>query len=295
MAAGKGADDRIAELVESILVQTPLKAAGFIVTIYGDVVEPRGGVVWIGNLIETCAAVGISETLVRTAVSRLVAAGQLLGERAGRRSYYRLSKAAGSEFAAAARIIFSGAQEENWQLVHLAGAEAEETMQALERAGYARLDPRLAIGPARQAPPLAGGLILRADSPDPKALAAFVRAYWDLAPHAAAYRTFLQQFAPVARLAEKRSLAPATALTMRLLLIHRFRSVLLNDPRLPAAALPEDWPGREARRLFATLYRHLSPAADDHIARTFISGSGALSAVTEDTRKRLSLLETQAL
>ncbi len=294
MAAVKGADNRIAELVENILVQTPLKAAGFIVTIYGDVVEPRGGVVWIGNLIETCAAVGISETLVRTAVSRLVAAGQLLGEREGRRSYYRLSRAAGSEFASAARIIFGGSQEDSWQLVHLTGAKAEERMQALERTGYARLNPRLAIGPARRAPALAHALTLRADSPDAKSLAAFVKAYWNLAPHAAAYRTFLDQFGPVARLAQKRPLAPATALTIRLLLIHRFRSVLLHDPRLPTAALPEDWPGSEARRLFAALYRHLSPAADDHIARTFISGSGPLSAVTEDTEKRLSMLETQA-
>ncbi|PDT83901.1 phenylacetic acid degradation operon negative regulatory protein PaaX [Sinorhizobium sp. BJ1] len=294
MAAGNGADDRVTERVEDILVQTPLKAAGFIVTIYGDVVEPRGGVVWIGNLIETCAAVGISETLVRTAVSRLVAAGQLLGEREGRRSYYRLSRAAGSEFASAARIIFGGVPEESWQLVHLTGAEAEERMQALERAGYARLDPRLAIGPARQAPASADALILRADSPDPKALAAFVEAYWNLAPHAAAYRMFLDQFAPVARLAQTRALAPATALTMRLLLIHRFRTVLLHDPRLPAAALPQDWPGFEARRLFAALYRHLSPSADGHIGSSFISGSGPLSAVTEDTEKRLADLETQA-
>ncbi|WP_164923897.1 PaaX family transcriptional regulator C-terminal domain-containing protein [Sinorhizobium fredii] len=294
MATGEGADDRIADLVDDILVQTPLKAAAFIVTIYGDVVEPRGGVVWIGNLIETCAAVSISETLVRTAVSRLVAAGQLVGEREGRRSYYRLSTAAGSEFAAAARIIFGSAEEESWQLVHLTGAEVEERMQALERAGYARLDPRLAIGPARQVAGLADALTLRAHSDDPKALAAFVQAYWNLAPHAAAYRLFLDQFRPVAALAEKHPVAPATALTMRLLLIHRFRTVLLRDPRLPAAALPPDWPGLEARRLFAALYLLLSPSADDHIGRNFISASGPLRAMTEEIEKRLSLLETQA-
>ncbi|TXI06996.1 MAG: PaaX family transcriptional regulator, partial [Rhizobium sp.] len=78
------------EAVRALLVDLPIKAASFIVTIYGDVVEPRGGVVWIGNLIEACKCVGITETLVRTAVSRLVTAGQLVGEREGRRSYYRL-------------------------------------------------------------------------------------------------------------------------------------------------------------------------------------------------------------
>ncbi|MBN9053453.1 MAG: PaaX family transcriptional regulator, partial [Rhizobiales bacterium] len=63
------AESAFGALLRAILAASPLKAAGFIVTIYGDVVEPRGDVVWTGNLIETCAAVGISETLVRTAVS----------------------------------------------------------------------------------------------------------------------------------------------------------------------------------------------------------------------------------
>src|SRR5690242_7752912 len=88
----------LSEAVAALLINLPIKAASFIVTIYGDVIEPRGGVVWIGNLIETCKNVGITETLVRTAVSRLVAAGRLAGEREGRRSFYRLTEAAQAEF-----------------------------------------------------------------------------------------------------------------------------------------------------------------------------------------------------
>lgn len=38
----------------------------FIVTLYGDMVEPRGRL-WMGNIVETYVTVGISETLVRTA------------------------------------------------------------------------------------------------------------------------------------------------------------------------------------------------------------------------------------
>jgi phenylacetic acid degradation operon negative regulatory protein len=48
----------------------------------------------MGTLIEVCADHGINEGLVRTAVSRLVASGRLVGERQGRRSYYRLSQSA---------------------------------------------------------------------------------------------------------------------------------------------------------------------------------------------------------
>ena len=106
-------------LVAQVLDGLSLRAGSFIVTIYGDVVEPRGGRLWMGALIEICARVGISESLVRTAVSRLVAAGQLEGERAGRRSFYGLTERARREFLAAAQIIFQPPPRPGWSLLWL--------------------------------------------------------------------------------------------------------------------------------------------------------------------------------
>ena len=294
-AATNQADARASELIRRMLAESPLKAAGFIVTIYGDVVEPRGGIAWIGNLIETCAEVGISETLVRTAVSRLVAAGQLSGEREGRRSYYRLSRSAGSEFAAAARVLFGTPEEGSWQFVHVLGPSVEEAMQTLKRAGHARLANRLTVGPARLSADAIPGLIFRADVPqDHDALQAFALEYWDLPTHARGYETFLEQFAPMSDPVEITGISPATALIIRLLLVHRFRTVHLHDPRLPAAALPDKWPGRAARQLFSQLYRRLSPAADAFVARTFLTASGPLPASTPTTNRRLETLASEA-
>ncbi|MDJ0929859.1 hypothetical protein [Breoghania sp.] len=59
-----------------------------------------------GNLIEACKVVGIGESRVRTTVSRLVSAGQIEGEKEGRKSYYRLTSRANDEFARAARLIY---------------------------------------------------------------------------------------------------------------------------------------------------------------------------------------------
>lgn len=287
-AATNSAHAEASGLIKRILEETPLKAAGFIVTIYGDVVEPRGGIAWIGNLIETCAGVGISETLVRTAVSRLVAAGQLSGEREGRRSYYRLSASAGSEFAAAARVLFGAPEDDGWQFVHVTGPAVEDAMQMLKRAGHARINNRLAVGPARAMATAVPGLVFRANSPDdPKALRDFASEYWDLSAHEEAYNLFLAQFDGLSTL----NLPPATALTMRLLLVHRFRTVHLRDPRLPASSLPDDWPGGASRRLFARLYRHLSTKADAYIAERFLTASGSLPAWTEGTDHRLDMLE----
>lgn len=281
-----------AVLLQSILNESPLKAAGFIVTIYGDVVEPRGGAVWTGNLVQICAEVGISETLVRTAVSRLVAAGQLSGEREGRRSFYRLAEPSRMEFAAAARLLFGPPEAADWHFVHLTGARPDEAMQVLERAGHARLGPRLAVG-ARALPPLKqSAVVFRAEvvSGDDN-LGAFAGDYWNLEHHAEAYRGFLSRFG---RLGDLLSgglrLSPANSLVARLLLVHQFRLVVLRDPRLPQAALPADWPGEEARALFARLYLRLSPEADLHVGRNFMTADGPLPEASQATLRRLSLL-----
>ncbi|WP_209425498.1 PaaX family transcriptional regulator C-terminal domain-containing protein [Pararhodobacter sp. SW119] len=275
-----------------ILRDLPLRAGGFIVTLYGDVVAPRGGEVWIGNIIEACAAVGISETLVRTAVSRLVAAGQLVSRRIGRRGFYRLAPAAEAEFAAAARAIYGPEDPCGWRFVVLPEAEAEALMPELERSGHARLRAHLAFGPARAALP--AGVLAFAARPAGALplLAGFAAGAYDLGHHARAYDAFRARFAPLQAGAPRLTGAPA--LTARLALVHAYRQVLLRDPRLPPEALPADWSGHAARRLFARLYLALSPAADSHVAAQFEAAAGPLAATTAITSARLAALEGDA-
>lgn len=286
------AESAFGALIRGIIEESPLKAAGFIVTIYGDVVEPRGGVVWTGNLIETCATVGISETLVRTAVSRLVAAGQLSGEREGRRSFYRLAAPARTEFAAAARLLFGPPEMADWHFVQLTGDAPDEAMQQLERAGHARLGPRLAVG-ARAIPVLKQpAVVFRAEVVSGEGdLDAFAADHWNLVQHADAYRGFIDRFRRLADLLSKGTrLSAAESLVARLVLVHQFRLVVLRDPRLPQVALPTDWPGDAARSLFTDLYLRLSPEADQHVAHHFVTMDGALPETSEATARRLSLL-----
>lgn len=265
------------------------RAAGLIVTLYGDVVEPRGGEVWMGSIVEACAGLGISETLVRTAVSRLVAAGQLEGWRRGRRSFYRLTEGAAAEYAEAARLIYGPPEVWRWRFLHLPDAGAEALMARLERQGYARLRPNLALGPARGAPP--PGLLAFDAEPGGalEALPDLAAQAWDLAPHARAYRAFFASFAPV----QSWVLTGAQALSARLLLVHAWRQALLADPRLPPQALPVDWPGHAARALFHRLYATLSPEADSHIGARFEAAQGHLPVTTEALVARLAGEKTE--
>ncbi len=284
---GKPLAARAAELAQ----QMPLRAAGFIVTLYGDVVVPRGGEVWIGNIISACALVGISETLVRTAVSRLVAAGQLEGRREGRRSFYRLTEAASAEFAEAARIIYGPPSEPGWRFVWLPEAGAEAAMAQLERSGHARLKPQLAIG--LDSAPLPAGALGFAAQPEGATglLRDFAAAHFDLQSHAAAYRDFATRFALPGAAKPAGAGDGAAALALRLLMVHAWRQTLLRDPRLPDAALPADWPAPLARAVFARSYLALSDAADSHVAASFQALSGALARESAPTRNRLAALQ----
>lgn len=269
LALSRKSDGAAARLMDAFAV----RAAPFVVTLYGDVVAPRGGELWTGNIVETLAEAGVAETRVRTALSRLTAAGRLEGVKVGRRSYYRLTPPAAAEFAAAGRLIFAPAEPaplRGWRLVVLPEPDAEAAA-VLARLRFGLATPQLALLPDRGAPlpPLPGCGFAAATGDDIGPLAA---AAWPLAELAARMRAFVEGFAPLAT----EGLAPAAALGLRLLLVHVFREIALRDPLLPPELLPADWPGPAARALFARLYRALSPRAEAAVAARFRDRDGPL-------------------
>jgi phenylacetic acid degradation operon negative regulatory protein len=255
-----------------------LNAAAFIVTIYGDIVVPRGGVLWTGTLIDLCGGAGISETLVRTAVSRLVAADQLVGERIGRRSFYRLQARAAATFQQAADLLYGPDRPaRGWQIIHAPDLRPEDARH--QRMGH--MGGPVFIRPDRGQPPPPGTLVFHAETvttADPLA------GFWDLSALRDGYDGFMALF----RTVDPGALDAERALVMRLLLVHAYRMVLLRDPRLPPDHLPADWNGAEARAMFRALYRALTPAAHRHIAAQCEGAEGVLPAETEATALRMA-------
>lgn len=272
------------DLIQRLTAGLPITAGSFIVTVYGDVVVPRGEVLWIGSLIEICARIGISENLVRTAVSRLVAADRLEGERVGRRSFYRLAPAARAEFAQAARLLYARPQPSGEWLVMLHPDMPEDLAR---RHRMARMGGDLWLCPARDDLPDAGGLVLRALPVAGLEHLPHLARFWDMAALADGYRVVSDRFGP---LGDGPALSPEDALIARLLLVHLYRGVLLRDPGLPPEALPPDWPGTGAQALFRRLYTTLSPLAEAHIARVMEGEDGPLPQTTPRTQARLHAL-----
>ncbi|MBB4122733.1 PaaX family transcriptional regulator C-terminal domain-containing protein [Martelella radicis] len=259
------------------------RASGFIVTLYGDVAAPRGGTLWMGTLIESCAAQGISESLVRTAVSRLVENGRLVGDRIGRKSYYRLTKPAEKEFSGAAELLYSPPPPPERFLLALGARDLPE--------GWARIGPEAALSPEGTQKPSNCAVFTANDLVGVEHLPDFVGRFWPLDAVETAYRDFVETFSPLeAALEEGGALDGATALALRLRLVHHFRAAALADPRLPAVALPKGWPAGAARLLFVSLYLKVSASADRHIGLAFQNSDGFLPERTETTAFRLEAL-----
>lgn len=261
--------------------QRPVRGGSLLITIFGDAIAPRGGRVMLGSLIGLARPFGLSERLVRTAVSRLATEGWLVATRHGRRSEYRLTDNGETLFAEATRRIYGAnptVWDGRWTLVVLppTGPRPRRNLREdLRWLGFGQLAPGVfahascTVEQAREwlAPQDPSGQAWLFKSA-PESLGQdqrLVRTGWDLAELARRYRKFRDSFAPVLAAG---SLPPQSAFLVRTLLIHEYRKVHLRDPQLPPALLPEPWIGTEAYQLCKRLYTAVFKAAEDYLSRT---------------------------
>ncbi|HEX2941613.1 MAG TPA: phenylacetic acid degradation operon negative regulatory protein PaaX [Rhodopila sp.] len=249
----------------------PSRTWSLIITLYGDAIVPRGGSVWLGTLLAFFRALDIGDGVVRTAMSRLAADGWLERNRVGRNSFYRLAAKGEVEFAEATRRIYS-ASLAPWP-GHFRLLLPDGTDRAvLEKAGCGSIAPGVFLAAHETQ---ADGLQLTVQG-DAATLQAVAARAWPLTGLADQYAGFVASFTPLHDFLNAGGTCdPLEALAARVLLIHQYRRIVLRDPRLPDAVLPEDWPGRAARVLCARVYRALLPASETWLDANAVDESGA--------------------
>ncbi len=99
-------ESKVRSLIAEFQSRPSLRAGSLITTVFGDSIAPRGGVVWLGSLIQAMSEFGISERLVRTSVFRLAKDGWLHSNQIGRRSYYSLTAEGRERFEQATHRIY---------------------------------------------------------------------------------------------------------------------------------------------------------------------------------------------
>lgn len=253
----------------------PPRSKSLIITIFGDSLIPYVPEVWLSELIALMEPLGVNAQLARTSAFRLATEGWLASQRVGRSSRYSLTKSGESRVRHAYHRIYDPPAQQwdgDWTIV-IPGKEGSsvsgraELRQELEWAGFGRINARLFLHPRPDVEllneilarlNLSGDVVsLRARDLDPRSAlsaATFSSECWDLPSVAARYHVFLKHFRLVLPML-KNEPDPRTAFVLQTLLIHFFRRVVLHDPRLPPALLPEDWPGHEAYDLCRQIYR----------------------------------------
>lgn len=270
-------------------------------TVFGDVVAPRGGEIAYAGLARVLEAFGVNDSQLRTALSRLVAEKWLASQRVGRSAFYALSDAARHRSAEAEARIYAaapGAWNGRWCvaiLPDLTPNVRESIRKPLSWLGFGAIGPQTMIHP-RPDPAALGSLL--ADIPAGRhplvvdgvagpveAARALVRQGWDLDALGRGYQDFLDAFAPLAR-AKRGAIDPYEALAGRIRLVHAFRRLALRDPDLPPELLPGDWIGVKARRFAGRIYAHLRPASERWIDANLFNAKGKLPSAAVYARRR---------
>lgn len=262
--------------------QQPLRGGSLIVTIFGDAIAPRGGVIALQSLIQIAGAFRLTERLVRTSVARLANEGWLEARRDGRQSEYRLAPGGQQRFAEATRRIYGMSPEEwdgQWTLVILPAGASKGAREELRWLGFGQLSvgtfahPNCTLERARGW--LEGiegtdaALCLRSSSSDLAVDRELIARGWDLGALTRRYRRFVGTFAPIAaQIGSSANVSPQSALIIRTLLIHQYRKVHLLDPLLPARLLPPEWIGAAAYELTHRLYARVFADAEEFLSAT---------------------------
>jgi phenylacetic acid degradation operon negative regulatory protein len=290
---------KLSALLASFERRRPMRAGSLIVTIYGDAIVPRGGSLWLGSLLELMAGFGVEPGLVRTAASRLVADGWFERTRIGKQSYYRLSPCGAAEFATATTRIYRAAEPPWSGEMEIAIITTPDTQQRgaprdrLLGEGWGQAAANVVVRPrtdaasdssASASPDL---VVLAARPKSVENARALARTCWRLDELDAAYGQFLKAFCPVAAdIADGAQVSDAQAFQLRTLLIHDWRRIVLRDPLLPRAMLPEDWPGLRAHGLVAGVYPKVLAAAERWLGRHAVNEAGALPPPSPALEKR---------
>jgi phenylacetic acid degradation operon negative regulatory protein len=261
-------DGRVASspFLDALHADKPLRVWSLIVTIFGDVVMRRGvevapGPIWISPLLALLERLRVDAGLARTSLSRLVAGGVLEREKAGRNTFYRLTRSSAEEFARAADTIYGRrriAPADSFRLALIDRcSDRSRARAALEGSGFRFFNPTTALAPWNEATPAPEGVVearARADG----AIVDLARELWKVEELQAAYRDFVARFGGFGAA----TWSPGDAIVARVVAVHRMRRIVLRDPGLPTAALPTDWAGDAARELFARLLEAVAEASE---------------------------------
>lgn len=234
--------DPLAPLIDSLHGEGRLRVWSLVITVFGDLVQHRGGQISSSRLGRLLGRVGVEPGAMRTALSRLGRDGWVESRRQGRSSLYRLSRQGIARFAPATSRIYAPPRRgpvERWSVVVSFDTSGSERVMLL---------------PAEDAPQSADLIVSGALET--------VSSAWRAALLDTAHRAALTGLAADLRAMPAAPQDDLDAAAMRMLLIHRWRRIVLRFPEIAPDLMPRDAPLADPRAEVASAYARLTPAAE---------------------------------
>lgn len=237
------------------------------------------------TMIEVCQRLGIGEHAVRSTLNRMVTHDLLRRERTGRITMYQLTERSIAVLRDGRRRIRHESTDgevdapatdtppahAEWTLLAFslpttAGPKRHVLRTRLQWAGFGPLQNGLWIAPAPadlsgliDDPEFAGHLhVFDADTHPVTDMRILASDIWDLDTLAQRYRDFIAEWGGVERAVRD----GADPLRVQLVSGIEWIDLLRQDPRLPAACLPTDWPAAAAEDVFRRVDKTCTPAAE---------------------------------
>lgn len=293
---------KTAALAARFRKQRPLRGGSLLVTILGDAIAPRGGMISLGSLIQLAQPFGLTERLVRTSIGRLANEQWVSSQRSGRSSFYSLTDNGKARFAEATQRIYGvlpGSWNGQWTLVIVPPSLKklrDSLREELSWLGFGQLTAGVFAHPthkedvirARLAELEASGqlIVLQGGTGTQTSAANLVAMGWDFGDLARRYRRFISMFAPLEPALPATPPTGETAFVLRTLLLHEYRKIHLRDPLLPASLLPQNWVGADAHSLCRNLYAKVFPASERYLSATVQTMAGALPVPSHEIFQR---------
>ncbi len=308
---------KLKQVLDDFIDREALSGTSLIMTIFGDSIFHRGGIISLASLIQLMDVFAFNERSVRTAVFRLVQNGWLISEKIGRTSYYRVTESSRQRFLMADQKIYSFTHsdwDQKWDLVLLSSVELENKIilkRELEWLGFANIATNVMAYPGCDHLKLQN-LLLNLKMTDQVVLfkaetlqlwqesyptvKRMVATNWPVQELHTRYEKFIHDFREFFNLVEhEEDLDPIQAFQIRILLIHQYRRILLKDPNLPFELLPSDWLSLTARNLSSNLYQTVFSAADEFFLDIARTSEGSMPPAHPQFYKRFGGLKQEAM
>jgi len=263
-----------------------------IVTIYGLYARESAGWLSVSAVIRLMAELGVDESAVRSAISRLKLRGLLEARREAGVAGYGLSRRGAEIIAQGDRRIFHRPETSaagGWLLAVFSVPEHERARRHALRSrlawlGFGTVSAGVWIAPRQLADETRDALAMDGLSGYVSLFAADYLAFgdvkekvgqwWDLARLEQLYQGFISSVGPVFEYWQASTQAPGQlgpaadpgrAFADYVRALTAWRRLPFLDPGLPPDLLPRDWDGSRAAELFRQLQTLLSGPARDHL------------------------------